>query len=192
MGRLLVALVLCVSVLPACRKKVDPGAKPEEHREVAATCSSAPGRGYAKVGVPGECSKDSDCKRGMNGRCVLIGDMNPARNRNACEYDDCFTDSDCHAHETCTCGFRSEMIAERHRCLPSNCRVDGDCGPNGFCSPSKRKMGSSTVEGWYCHTEDDECMNDADCPGARKMFEPYCGYSKKKERWMCDSQRYSD
>jgi hypothetical protein len=184
--KLLFAVVLCVAAVPGCRKKLNRSATAEKHRPVAAACDSAPGEGYTHPGSSGTCSKDSDCTKGRNGRCMAGRPRMGGRSEpNHCEYDDCFSDTECGAGETCNCGLR-EPIPERHRCLPSNCRIDGDCGPNGFCSPSKKALGAGTIEGWFCHTEDDECTNDGDCLPEKANSFPYCGYSKKKERWICD------
>lgn len=182
-------LVLVAVLVPACRDKIKRGTIAEKHRAVAAACDSASAPGVGTPGAGGACDRDSDCKGGRNGRCMPKLGMSATGNE--CEYDACFSDAECKSGETCTCGIREPWPA-RHRCQPSNCRVDRDCGPKGFCSPSKHALASKTVEGWYCHTDDDECMNDSDCPSEVPGRTDYCGYNANKERWVCDRARASN
>jgi hypothetical protein len=68
-------------------------------------------------------------------------------------------------------------------CLTGNCRVDADCGPGGFCSPTwDLACGQSNgVVGYYCHTPRDTCVDDIDCVDGTKAG--YCAWSV--DRWRC-------
>jgi Cys-rich repeat protein len=44
-------------------------------------------------------------------------------------------------------------------------------------------MGCGGLEGYYCHTPQDECVNDSDC-GAGKV----CTYAASQSRWTCQAQ----
>jgi hypothetical protein len=69
-------------------------------------------------------------------------------------------------------------------CVAGNCRVDADCGSNGYCSPSPSKNGCGgiPVGGYYCHTRDDECVDDSDCVSTGISG---CAYSTTSNRWTC-------
>jgi hypothetical protein len=87
----------------------------------------------------GFCDKDSQCDAGMNGRCE-----NPPGapfNYPGCSYDECFSDSDCEAGVPCTCRPSASSNAANVCSTGGNCRVDSDCGPNGYCSPSLVSVG---------------------------------------------------
>ena len=48
-------------------------------------------------------------------------------------------------------------------CYPAGCRVDADCGPGGYCSPSPTLGCCGGPSGFHCHTPQDSCLNDSDC-----------------------------
>jgi hypothetical protein len=117
------------------------------------------------------CLADSDCTAGSNGRC-------DSAFRNiyscVCSYDTCTTDADCaQLGGPCQCrpeaqtagqGIAAPMTTATNFCLGGNCRVDADCGPGGYCSPSFGSCGAfGGVVGYYCHTAHDKCIDDADC-----------------------------
>ncbi len=66
--------------------------------------------------------------------------------------------------------------------MPGNCRVDSDCGANGFCSPTATSDGCGEVAGYYCHTAADSCTNDSDCEGVDSME---CIWVDGDSRWEC-------
>src|SRR5207237_924742 len=62
-------------------------------------------------------------------------------------------------------------------CVAGNCRIDSDCGINGFCSAS----GEPSIVGYFCHTPQDTCINDNDCSAhdcRNTPSEPRCVYSR--------------
>ena len=65
--------------------------------------------------------------------------------------------------------------------------MDADCGANGFCSPSVDTGCSGGLAGYYCHTADDECLDDEECA---KDAGPYmvCAYDSTKKHWACAGQ----
>ncbi len=154
---------------------------PAQHRAAAAACDHVrpdtepdPGPSY---GGPMDCTQNSDCTDGDNGRCVGNG-----HDGWHCTYDECFADSDCPTSSVCACegGFRSDANV----CLAGNCRTDADCGDSGYCSPSFGSCGSySGVVGYFCHTCDDECVDDADCGGGGA----YCMFDQSVSHWICST-----
>jgi len=78
------------------------------------------------------CNTDSDCTKGPNGRCEASG---PSTFK-GCSYDQCFGDSDCMGGAPCECRASSASVVPNTCLGESNCAVDSDCGPGGYCSPS--------------------------------------------------------
>lgn len=158
-------------------------ATPQRHRPAAATCSAerAPGTSPDFEG-DWECETDADCTADPSGRCT--GNSHDGW---YCTYNECTTDNECAAGSVCECsgGFRSD----HNVCLPGNCVTDADCGETGFCSPSQGDCGAyfGTV-GYFCHTCEDECVNDSDC-GDADEWGSYCMYDQGVGHWRCsDSQ----
>ena len=167
---------------------------PADHRAVEGPpCPSdrAPGGGIPARclfdGGPsnlGNCRQDSDCTAGVNGRCFEHGDCYMM-----CSYDQCFQDSDCPGKVPCSCRDSASSAANNWCMVDSKCRVDDDCGPCGYCSPSQLSgcvrmctvpcdtgthcyAGTTEVPcscsrscgaGYFCHTADDTCTNDREC-----------------------------
>lgn len=150
-----------------------------KHRSAAAACDHERSPGTTPdVGPPADCERDTDCTAGENGRCTGNG-----HDGWRCTYDLCFDDDDCGAGKACACGggFRSDANV----CLASQCRTDADCA-TGFCSPTYGSCGNySGNVGWYCHTCDDECVNDEDCAATGGAFDPYCAFDPSAGRWTC-------
>jgi len=160
---------------PACPKDRAPGGAP---------ASCAPDGGPPPGGT---CQRDSDCTAGINGRCL---ELRPPSCYMVCSYDECFQDSDCAGNVPCHCR-DSDSSTDSNWCLSkSNCRLDEDCGPGGYCSPSQLdngcmrmctvpcdsethcyagttevpcSCGESCGAGYFCHTADDACTNDCEC-----------------------------
>jgi hypothetical protein len=157
--------------------------------------------------LPQECQADTDCVAGTNGRCQPFGGPIASCGTN-CSYDACSADSDCPAGQPCECR-GSAADSSANVCLTGgNCRVDGDCGPGGFCSPSQIESfcfcpspalcpeggvtctagntqvacacGDSCGHSTFCHTPNDECLDDADCAGNGT-----CNYDTVNRRWDC-------
>jgi hypothetical protein len=184
------------------RKHRAAGSSCPSARGVAQPPMCAPGAGAE---LPVDCLQDSDCTAGANGRCVRA--FGPARCGGVCSYDACAGDSDCGGSEPCLCRASSTELAANSCVTGSNCRVDADCGVGGFCSPSvvnpycacvstklcddsshcyAGKMevpcacGDACGHGYYCHTAQDECVDDEDCrPGTT------CNYDRLEKRWTC-------
>lgn len=130
-------------------------------------------------GRTSNCTKDSDCTAGQNGRCVT------GRLEHQCSYDGCYVDGDCTGGGVCLCG-RSAASSNgaNHRTLKAGCRVDSDCGPNDVCSPSfDSGCGAyGGTFGYFCHTPEDTCANDSEF-----MSEPggYCAFDYRVGKWAC-------
>jgi hypothetical protein len=166
-------------------------AVPLKHRPTATSCvvprpsenCTTPDMGL--MGVPSDCSGDISCNQGPNGRCT--GDPHDGCH---CTYDTCGTDADCMPGTLCDC--RDAWWKGRpegpSQCLPSDCRVDADCGVNGYCSPSL-DPGCGVYFGvtlWHCHTAQDECVNDSDCAGVDGAYAPpFCAYKQEVGHWAC-------
>ena len=141
------------------------------------TCTSDCGQGSAASG----CTGDQDCSSGMNGRCIASEFGGPAgQSPSYCTYDACTNDSNCSSGHLCACHGSSYIGRVGNTCVVANCRVDADCGASGYCSPSRgtTQCGQSSLTGYYCHTQQDACVNDADCAGI-------CGYDPTKQSWQC-------
>ena len=155
------------------------------HRPTAAACTGDRPAGGCTFGSPdlggANCNADSNCAFAPSGRCTStrVGCM--------CTYDDCSTDADCAAGTLCSCrGTLGDRPAGTNRCVTSNCRVDADCGANGYCSPSLDPSCGTYigVSEWFCHTSQDTCINDSDCPSTGGVT-PFCGYKPEIGHWSC-------
>lgn len=177
------------------------GRVPIHHRPAGSACPQerAPGSVFVNTCSPGWaglCAQDADCTAGTNGRCLPNSRLNCA---GQCYYDECFSDSDCPASQPCACrASASDSVA--NSCLAgSNCRVDADCGPCGFCSPTPvspicacdspafcnppdphTSCGDSCGHGYFCHTPKDTCLEDSDCTGSDR-----CNFDLPSQTWTC-------
>ena len=160
------------------------GAVPLDHRPDDSLClqPASPGSCSASVGI-GQCSKDSDCTSGNAGRC-----QNSAGGPAGCycEYDTCASDSSCPSGQLCVCHGSAYAEGAGNTCMPGNCRVDSDCGADGYCSPAHGTTGCGGVGGYYCHTSADECVNDSDCTGQGLDV---CTWSSSANRWECQMEQ---
>ena len=152
---------------------------PQNHRIDAITCDNVRSDTEPVIEQPeiADCMVHADCTDGDNGRCS----GNP-HDGYYCTYDQCFTDDDC-GGGVCACGggFRSD----HNVCLGGNCQVDADCGTDGFCSPSYGSCGEYTgVTTYFCHTEEDTCLNDSDC-GDGEWGPGYCRFFEDQGSWSC-------
>lgn len=158
---------------------------PAKHRPSDTACPEQRGAGdtFPNPSPGGECAQDSDCTAGINGRCLAEAgiDIDVV----SCSYDTCFSDSDCSDNRPCECR-QSETDSAANYCVVTggNCRIDSDCGPGGFCSPSLLGdycgFDSSIGEGYFCHTPQDSCLNDSDCDSAS-----ICAYSLQISHFTC-------
>jgi hypothetical protein len=157
---------------------------PTLHRPVPETCpllvgdcpSGTPDMGQA-------CTSDKSCTAGTHGHCNVI------RGGCACAYDDCSKDSDCPANNVCACAATINMPGASNGCVAGNCRVDADCGAGGYCSPSLG-MGcipNLPLQGYFCHTRADSCVNDQDCasPPAGPFRIGHCEWHPEVSHWAC-------
>lgn len=153
---------------------------PENHRAEPTECDAERPAGNVEGSnypIEGECETDADCDEGERGRCEDF------RGYAQCTYDECTQDSECATGGPCGCelGFWSDSNV----CLGGNCQVDGDCGEGGYCSPSFSECGSySGVVAHWCHTPEDECVNDSECADADTGY-GYCMYSSEVTHWVC-------
>lgn len=181
MAQLLVGLL----VFSGCSSR-----EPAVHRTAGATCDSErPTGDAAPPEAFGTCTSDADCTDGANGRC------NGSRGGWRCTYDECFADADCDGASACECE-NGGLSAGANTCLPGNCRTDADCA-SGFCSPTLGPCGTydptgseranTSPAGYYCHTPEDECVDDSDCRDgdAGALGAPYCAFDPVEARWLC-------
>ena len=173
------------SMLGACScPHHDYGHPPNEHRATAVECSHTraaslptPNGNCGGATCPNsDCSQDSDCvdgAQGTNGRCLQRGPLAGL----TCSYDACFADTACVNGSVCQCREPLDGV-EPNYCTAGNCRIDADCGMNGYCSPSQAHEWCSTF--YACHTPNDECTNDSDC-GA----DTHCDFAMTEKRWVC-------
>ena len=164
---------------------------PQVHRAVASKCAASVRTVERDPSLEG-CKSDAECQKGVNGHCQRHM-VAHAHFENRCIYDGCSTDDDCKKQDEdplstrlgagpCICGDRGEVNA----CMGGNCRTDADCG-SSYCSPSRDfQCGYEGTPGYYCHTSDDECLNDSDCTtDAGKPAQ--CRYDPDANRWACRS-----
>lgn len=169
------------------------GRVPKRHRPTAAACEvSRPPTTPVAADAGGDdslykCRSDADCTAGKEGRCTHF----PPGEYHECTYATCTGDSDCANGKICECNVPYVTTA----CLPtSDCHVDADCGPSGYCSPTAPvtkacgKFGVAPEPSSYaCHTTADTCLDDSDCPDDPKMngSAGYCAYDATVKHWRC-------
>jgi hypothetical protein len=169
---------------------------PAKHRPTAAACPTTRGPGstdlggtpcvFSDAGPPLKCTQDSDCTAGINGRCY-VEEYAGIKCEPFCSYDTCFSDSDCAASDAgnvaCLCRTTVFGSADTPNlcAIGSECRLDSDCGPCGFCSPSDLAgTFCGTPPTWFCHTPSDQCTDDSDCPNGVT-----CTHDAMTKRWTC-------
>jgi hypothetical protein len=160
-----------------------PPREPKLHRAAATECTAERPPGNVDPSAGGDCTTDAECTTGANGRCVqFLGD--PA----FCSYDECAKDADCGAASVCEC--RNPAAYDANVCVHGNCLLDADCGQGGYCSPSAVTLDPFCKEGvpigsvgYFCHTAEDECIDDEDC-GAPEVFAA-CFFSVDAMRFTC-------
>jgi hypothetical protein len=155
------------------------GRQPQNHRPASQECDRERGPGSLSRTVDNPaCRVDSDCTAGENGRCLNAQFQAVPM----CSYDLCFSDVTCARGGPCSCA--PPKSTGNNICLEGNCKTDTDCGPNGFCSPSFGMCGRySGVTAYYCHSCDDECVEDSDCDRP----DAYCAYEPSRARWRCST-----
>ncbi len=161
--------------------RIGPGETPDEHYPDGFACSTESGGdgGIDRCGDPvaiGCCHTDADCVHGFSGHCSV----EDGQRIGLCSYADrCASSSDCSTDTTCVCGNSS---APGNRCVRSVCRSDSECGAGSYCSPSRTSCfnGVHNADGVYCHTPDDRCLNDRDCPTGE-----VCGFVPEHALWTC-------
>jgi hypothetical protein len=95
-------------------------------------------------------------------------------------------DTDCPTGQACACAGSPYTNNQDNYCIAGNCRVDTDCGPGGYCSPSDNTMSCGSLGGYYCHTPNDLCIDDSDCSSSGGF--QVCAYSTTSSRWECQMQ----
>jgi hypothetical protein len=165
---------------------------PQYHRPTAVSCPTARAPGDVippDASPPPGCHDDSDCTMGKNGRCLAISSLGPCVfdagctcgfdgcTSTGCSYDVCYSDSEC-SNVPCACRPLASSNAPNVCAVGSNCRIDSDCGPCGYCSPSG--------EGYFCHTVQDTCTNNSDCPSSG--CPEGCEFDPNVKHWSCVAQ----
>jgi hypothetical protein len=145
-----------------------------------------------------DCLVDADCTSGVNPRCTYAP---PFGCVTSCTTDECFSDDSCKSGQPCLCRADESSQTPNVCDTQSGCRVDADCGPGGFCSPSLIGVfcvcmspaycdppcpgdgcacGDSCEHGYFCHAPRVTCLDDTDCkPGA------FCAFDKVERRFSC-------
>jgi hypothetical protein len=169
---------------------------PQYHRAAALCCpvDRAPGSTCEPDAAmdPSGCIRDSDCTQGTNGRCLVLPYLQPGTGlyepdgafvvpgifgcMGECTYDQCFSDQDCPGHVPCDC--RTPLFfGNMNLCVTgSQCSVDSDCGPGGFCTFSGNA--------YFCHQPSDVCFNDSDCP--QGTWGATCKFDTGTSHWICN------
>jgi hypothetical protein len=177
------------------------GRAPLDHRVSATACSQGRDGGFglscpdSGAGpLPGNpCAVDTDCTGGSDGVCLCAPDLVPPASgtglgmiytQTFCSYDECFVDGDCGSRIPCECRDQNIFGAPNVCLAASNCAVDSDCGPPGFCSPSV-VVGQSPSVAFFCHTPSDTCSEDSDCPVPDGPFVEQCRFDAPTAIWRC-------
>jgi hypothetical protein len=164
-----IAVVFITVLLGACGStKTARPRTPRVHRPERLACAPRPYPDPDGTYQRAPCQRNADCSHGLNGRCVF----NRAASYAACVYDSCNVDTDCGAGRACVCGEGEKA----NTCSAGDCSVDAECGTQ-FCSPALLPCGRLAV--LFCHTESDECVDDADCPAS------VCNYQRALGHWAC-------
>ena len=177
------------------------GRVPSEHRVSDVACQHAREGGIGfdcpDTGAPplpgNPCAANSDCTGGQNGVCLCAPDLIPPPSGSGqgllytqtfCSYDQCYLDSDCGSRTPCDCR-DPNIFGSPNVCLSaSNCAVDSDCGPPGFCSPSP-VLGQTPDVGYFCHSPEDTCIDDVDCPVPKGPYQTQCRFDATSATWHC-------
>lgn len=171
----LLALSACgQNQLPTSPTSGDAGA-PRSHRATAVACPPRDGT------VP--CGSDADCHQFA---ALALCD------HGSCNLDACTSDAQCGSLSVCAC--RGEVTTPDpssgyRTCLKGNCRVDADCGPGGYCSPSVSPGCGPAygLYGYFCHGPLDECLDDRGCVmgAGASATQGYCAYHPDLGRFAC-------
>jgi hypothetical protein len=162
------------------------GRVPTNHRPDDSQClqPAPPGDCTGQPGPNAQCADDSQCTMGTEGRCINQNFGGPLIGC-SCTYDSCASDVSCPMSDVCACHGSAYSDGAGNVCVPSNCRVDSDCGPHGYCSPTAASGCAEATGGYYCHTSADECLDDSDCMGG---ISSVCAWSPGDNRWECKVQ----
>ena len=87
------------------------------------------------------------------------------------------SDRDCPSGVPCGCRESAASYLPNYCVSGSDCRVDADCGPGGFCSPSQFDQWCGPT--YHCHQPSDTCIDVSDCIGTGCNFDPQSGH------WAC-------
>jgi hypothetical protein len=157
--------------LVACPVETEPVPRVDLFSVVAEACL---GRGLGLAVTPNLCLSDADCPDGSscrsNGFCY-----GPV---------ECDADSECVSGFTCACAgmFITESgysgIVGYNQCVPGECRSDADCA--GHSCGVSRTQPCGQIDGFFCHSNRDQCLRSADCGTDRT-----CGYEQASDRWVC-------
>jgi hypothetical protein len=108
------------------------------------------------------CEDDGDCTAAPGGVCRKL------IRHTACEYHGCLADADCGPSRRCAC----------HRCVPSTCSGDQECGAGEGCRLGIGCWGYPS--GFHCSSSADTCVTSSDCGN-----EP-CEFNGTS--WQCGQQ----
>ena len=174
------ALLVCAAPYACGGRTAHTVTIPINHRATPTACTPQAISTVACSDTSGApaCTSSSECTAGLDGSCDLFGVC-------TCTYDACLSDGDCGSDTSSACDCDAApggagSTGSPMRCVAANCRVDSDCGPAGYCSPSV-SGGCGTVAGVFCHTTDDECGNDSDCAAPTNA----CMYLPELGHWAC-------
>jgi hypothetical protein len=154
---------------------------PASHRMSGQACDESRPESDLEDPTEGdECQSHEECTEGENGRCLRTDDFSSTGAKPyKCTYDECFSDADCGNGGVCRCS--GNRGTDATYCLMGNCSVDSECD-SGYCSPSLSWACPNFPDtaGYFCHTPEDECVNNLECGSQAK-----CVFAPKEKRWMC-------
>jgi hypothetical protein len=164
------------------------------HRPTAGACEHPPrngeagGAGMGPVNPSGSCDTDADC--GPNSYCIA-----GRADNSHCVYG-CREDADCGSGELCACVPARDDNTEIGTCVPADCSVDADCGPNSLCVSGLGLICRQGNRWWpshfHCQSREDSCAGTADCgEGGRGEYpeQMSCEYSIRAKHFVCSSEQ---
>jgi len=109
---------------------------------------------------PDGCHTNADCTARPHGVCIgFESDGNTIRYA-TCVYEDCLSNAECAADETCACSERGPRI-----CVRADCRSNDDCATGHECLRTM-SCASGPFGDYLCTSDADQCVTHEDCVNA--------------------------
>lgn len=144
----------------------------EFNADIYSTAAEAcEGRGHGRL-LAIRCASDADCAR--DGSCLSSSGFCAAP-------VECDSGQECGAGRTCACAgtFGQSTAVGWNQCVPTECRSAAECG--GYPCGLSNADPCGQLDGFYCHSERDECSRSSDCGSVDEL----CAYDRATLKWRC-------